>query len=299
VLEALISQIDSLFAAMEAVLDIIGSTLHQFWASPGKVIDWLDTEIEIPFFSGFYRGLTDAGRFSIFDLCCLVTAIPAVLIGGDTPSAAAPRAVGVISTQAPLNAPAPLIPVLGAGASNPAGSSPSVHSAGFAFRVIGCLFNTIDAGITSGTKDGKDFGTFVAAMNAVCTLGGVLCDVWENDSKTKAEVMSGLAGGLVGLILLALAKKETRTDRLDALAWLNVLVQASWLNLEGAADVMGMMHTDSNVYVMQAISTVQALMNAMVRVKRPLRPALAAIAYTAAQGGLSGTRTYIWHDRPV
>jgi hypothetical protein len=263
VLEVLIGQIDTLFAAIETVVDVIGSALHQLWASPEKVIDWLDTEIEVPFFSGFYRGLTDAGRFSIFDLCCLMAAIPAVLIGGDAPSAAAPRAAGVNSTQAPLNAPAPLIPLAVGAASPPPGNGPppsnlaSLHSAGFALRIMGCFFNTIDAGITAGTKGGGDFGTFIAVMNAVCTLGGALCDVWENDSKTNAEVISGLTGGLVGLVLLALAKKETRANRLDALAWLNVLGQAIWLYFQG--NVMGTIHADPNVFVMQAISTVQAL----------------------------------------
>ena len=61
------NHVDQLLDAAGNVVTAGGSVLHLLWSNPDAIADWLDAEISVPYFSGFYRGLT-GNPLSFLDL---------------------------------------------------------------------------------------------------------------------------------------------------------------------------------------------------------------------------------------
>ncbi len=80
VLDPLLAKLDALIMLLEDLILTAGEALHELWANPRKIVEWMDARIEIPFVSGFYRGLT-GNELSCFDVVCLVAAIPGSVHG--------------------------------------------------------------------------------------------------------------------------------------------------------------------------------------------------------------------------
>jgi hypothetical protein len=91
--------VDQLFGAAGQATLAGGQALHLLWANPDAIVDWLDTPISIPFFSGFYQGLT-GNSLSVLDVICLAAAVPASLFEDDAALAMAAgnewRTAGII-----------------------------------------------------------------------------------------------------------------------------------------------------------------------------------------------------------
>lgn len=83
VIDLIEAHIDAFLDALIGVLQAGANLLGAFWDSPEKIVDWLDSPIQIPFFSGFYRGLM-GNPLSFFDVSCLLAAIPAALSRDET-----------------------------------------------------------------------------------------------------------------------------------------------------------------------------------------------------------------------
>jgi hypothetical protein len=79
-LDPLLAKLDTLIALLEDLILVAAEALHELWAHPRKIVEWLDSKIEIPFVSGFYRGLT-GNDLSLFDVACLLAAIPGSVHG--------------------------------------------------------------------------------------------------------------------------------------------------------------------------------------------------------------------------
>jgi hypothetical protein len=88
--------IDLIIKCVDAAIDLIkkiaasaGALLHAMWHNPQAMIDWADTELRIPFFRGFYKGLF-GNRLSAFDVACMGAAVVAYAAGArPAPRAAA------------------------------------------------------------------------------------------------------------------------------------------------------------------------------------------------------------------
>jgi hypothetical protein len=80
VLDPLLAKLDAVIMLLEDLIVLAGEALHELWANPRKIVEWLDSRIEIPFVSGFYRGLT-GNELSFFDVVCLLAAIPGSIHG--------------------------------------------------------------------------------------------------------------------------------------------------------------------------------------------------------------------------
>jgi hypothetical protein len=96
----LIAQLDSVIAAMQGLAAAAGDALHLAWANPGKVIQWMDSPISIRFFSSFYKGLT-GNSFSLFDLTCLLAAIPDTAVDENTQERKSMRLAGATPWHRP------------------------------------------------------------------------------------------------------------------------------------------------------------------------------------------------------
>lgn len=71
---------DGLLEVLGAMVCDLGGVFHALWANPAALTDWLDSEIDITFFSDFYEGLV-GNDFSALDFICLAAAIPYSIIG--------------------------------------------------------------------------------------------------------------------------------------------------------------------------------------------------------------------------
>ena len=74
--------IDTLIAAIEGLLKGLANVLHIVWENCGKLADWFDSEIYLPFLSAFYSKIVKSD-LSMLDVTCLVAAIVAVATGVD------------------------------------------------------------------------------------------------------------------------------------------------------------------------------------------------------------------------
>ena len=68
--------VDQLLGGIGDIAIQSGSLLHLLWQHPDEIIDWLDSPINVPFFAGFYEGLT-GNKFSLLDMVCMCAAVPA------------------------------------------------------------------------------------------------------------------------------------------------------------------------------------------------------------------------------
>jgi hypothetical protein len=68
--------VDQLFGCIQGIASQSGTLLHLLWQNPDAILDWLDTPINLPFFTGFYEGLT-GNEFSLLDMLCMCAAVPA------------------------------------------------------------------------------------------------------------------------------------------------------------------------------------------------------------------------------
>ena len=92
VIDFVISFLNITFGAIKAIISAAGKILYAMATNSGKIVDWLDQELPLGFFASFYRALT-GNTLSIFDLTCMVAAIPAYII--DKPSGKSARAMAV------------------------------------------------------------------------------------------------------------------------------------------------------------------------------------------------------------
>jgi hypothetical protein len=67
---------------LSAIAQDIGELMYAVWSNPSAVLDWLDQEVDITFFSAFYEGLVDHA-FTPLDFIALAAAIPYSIVAPD------------------------------------------------------------------------------------------------------------------------------------------------------------------------------------------------------------------------
>lgn len=72
---------DGVLTAGESLISTVFEILQFLIDNAGKLVDWLDTSLSIPFFSAFYEAAIGSDC-SILDIACLMLAIPVTLAGG-------------------------------------------------------------------------------------------------------------------------------------------------------------------------------------------------------------------------
>ncbi|PLR25197.1 hypothetical protein SGCZBJ_13295 [Caulobacter zeae] len=85
VLDVIKTHSDDLLDALAAMVQDLGDVFHALWVAPAPqtLIDWLDSSIDITFFSDFYEGLV-GNDFSALDFIALAAAIPYSIIAPST-----------------------------------------------------------------------------------------------------------------------------------------------------------------------------------------------------------------------
>ena len=90
--DTIVALLDFLASKVNAVVDLIEGLLHDLfalahlvWSHVGKVLNWFDREIYLPFVSAFYAQVVGS-KLSVFDLLSLCIAIPFSILGPDSPS---------------------------------------------------------------------------------------------------------------------------------------------------------------------------------------------------------------------
>jgi hypothetical protein len=137
--------VDQLFGCIGGIANQSGAVLHLLWQNPDAVLDWLDQPINLPFFAGFYEGLT-GNEFSLLDVLCMCAAVPASAF-----SSARVRRMG-------------------------AELSEDWHIAGLSFAIVGCLTEGW-AAFELASKTGKWGKCANIAASAAIGLCAVLEDL--------------------------------------------------------------------------------------------------------------------------
>ena len=289
-IDMLIRMIDLLFQITTALLDVVGKALHGMWAKPEAVIDWLDQTIPVPFFSGFYRGLT-GNRLSAYDLGCMVAAIPAVLFEKVSPSHKIEMRHGF---RQPRHA-SPIIPVAtGAGDHVSDSARDQLAIAEKVFGGANAITTGLDSFFTASlpSNGGTTFTKAVAALNAVTNIGATVCHAWESDPFAESVALSSLM--FLGVDLVALALATFDAGRRDKLLQALTCVNANYQIIHFFV-TMFLPNANIKTISVDLLSAVQATLAGVVRTgKRPLEPLpYAPPAYAALQVLLVGGRLAI------
>jgi hypothetical protein len=150
-----------------------GQVLEDIWKNPGALVDWMDQEIPIPGLRGYYRGLTE-GRFSFFDVICLIAAM----------------------TSIPRTATAPIVrPMTGDGivAASAQGGS-DVDGLGLTLGILSAVTGAVIALIDCEVVEGK---SFAAWMRFVFVIDACVSICYVSRTLLRQESTDGLIAGIV------------------------------------------------------------------------------------------------------
>jgi hypothetical protein len=210
VLDPLLAKLDAVIMLLEDLILLGGEALHELWANPRKIVEWLDSRIEIPFVSGFYRGLT-GNELSFFDVVCLLAAIPGSIHGIPMET---PRSMAMVHgaegmphlERASLERHGAFAPLLQAGAAG-GDDRTELQTLGAVcaslFMSIGIFTATIDATFLAGSnnkndRDPSDVMT-VSRLNLGVALFAGLSMVFAGGVWQEEVAIPGLlaVGGLI------------------------------------------------------------------------------------------------------
>lgn len=223
-IDILLRRLDALFAALGDILISGGELLWLVMSNTDKIFDWLDSEIRIPFFSGFYKGLAKH-VFSLLDVICLLAAIPVVVVPdllhkiksvvSRNEEPYSPRREWSDGLLAPVREahlePAALrlhTPLVGAV------DLETVREAKLAFSIISCVTTPLSAlggALAPPDKSQKVIGISGGALNVIARVltlldqvpnaGAMLCYTYEHGDEAEQiaiPVLMGIGAAIIG-----------------------------------------------------------------------------------------------------
>jgi hypothetical protein len=217
--------------------------------------------LPIPFFSGFYKGLT-GNPFSLFDALCLSAAVIDKALGSITEDRVAAMAGGsdpVLSWRARMKL----------------------------FMLLGCITDPISAFDNAATPKQTTLST---VLNLVPTLGAIACGLPRRTETESPDMLEDLiVTGVLGAVAVVLASSSSARGAVKNaagdVALVGTLIYRSVKILSGP---------DGTAGVFSALGLVKSTLAGGVRIIVGVRktgiPHVPAAIYAAAQGTLSGAR---------
>lgn len=266
-LDVVKSHSDGLLDVLGAMVGDLGSVFHAVWANPAALTDWLDSEIDITFFSDFYEGLV-GNDFSVLDFIALAAAIPYSIISPSTS----------VSERRATDPEEVLFNVI------------------LAFRTVRTLVAGLSAAVqepagTEATSDAKLLD--LAALVLDLSIGAMTVAYAKND---KEHWYGPAIGDLVLSALKAVAIWATEQDE-SGFAYGTVVVDVVSIFAGGVSALLGTLHAGVRadmvgVAVTSFISDVAhiAVDQKAIDVQNPET----RIAYAVFQGLMTGTTTLIF-----
>jgi hypothetical protein len=185
--------LDQFFQALGALIDQGAAGLHAVWSNPQQITAWLDSPLQIPFFRGFYEGLTD-NEPSMLDIVCLAAAIMSYTAGRlPIPVTAAAGPLGVRT----LAASATTIDL------------DKVEEAGHWFMVASIFTTFASATAAAMNPAGSKYSHLFTGFDICATAGFLITHMIEHNELWE-DVSAGVALA-AGLVLLAV-KWDKRGD---------------------------------------------------------------------------------------
>jgi len=256
---------DALLDVLGAMVGDLGSVFHALWANPGALTDWLDSEIDITFFSDFYEGLV-GNDFSALDFICLAAAIPYSII-------------------APSN-------------SARLGDDPEK---GLFYAILSLrMVRTAVAGLSAAVQEPT--GTKATPEAKLLDLAGIVLDLCIGGltvayaKEDKKHWYGPAIGDLVLGALKAVAIWATEMDE-SGFAYGTVVVDIVSIFASGVSSLLGMLHSGLRVDMVgvAAASFISDLAHIAVDRKAiNVKDPDTRVAYAVFQGLLAGTTTLIF-----
>lgn len=246
--------------AIDALQDLVdtGTALLQlFWNDPQAIVDWLDTSLQVPFFSAFYKAVMKS-PFSILDLVCLAAGISAVA----TDNEISPPTPGVAADA----------------------EQDGWERAMLNLMIIGCLTTGFAAAASaaSGEPAPTPVRILVFADSAVAMIvafGIAGRSSWDGVATAQATI-AGLT-----TVFTCFSSNSKKLLIPAAVQWALNLV---WLiRSKSGGDI------DENLLGYSVFEAVQVISYACAAFDRKMPPQ-AAMFFGGFQAGMSGMMTYFW-----
>ncbi|MFZ1217841.1 MAG: hypothetical protein WAO00_01040, partial [Chthoniobacterales bacterium] len=259
-IDILTGLVSALFDIIKAIVTAAGDVMHLLWASPTAIVDWLDSPLQIPFFSGFYKGLT-GNKFSLFDAMCLSAAVIATSLGSVTGHRAAAMA-------------------------DESGGDLSWRGNMETFMFLGCFTETISAFNNAAAPNATMLSS---VLNLVPTVGAIACGMPGlgapgSPDMLEAVIVSSVLGAVAVVLAVSPAARGAAKNAAGDVALVGTHIYQSVKILSasggaaGAFDALGLVKT-----------TAAGGLRLYVLAKGAVDPKL-ALVYAALQGTLSSAQ---------
>jgi hypothetical protein len=326
IIDLLLTYINRFLDALIGVIEAGAALLGAFYDNPGNIVKWLDSKINVPFFAGFYRGLT-GNDLSAFDVGCLIAAIPSAVHsekkvtqeGAQTASVFSGDGLGAHLVRAsdprPMRRGARLeqIEFGGPMAAGEGGAGVGISlfdsdlgQACAAFSIADCIVSAINAGITAASNPNasNSLTDALTALNLTTTGCWWILDLVLEGPKWEQHAVANLIEVAGTMLLMACAAMgelsivgfkeifKAIRKRVDI-----ILIALIVVNFVRALAMSSMENVDQIVSLFYDVF--QKMTNLVVRQRESSLDPFQAIGVGVFVGVLAGLKTTLFLERPA
>jgi hypothetical protein len=323
--DIILRRVDAIFEGLKTVVTAGGELLRLLWDNAGKVLEWLDQTIRIPFFSSFYKALT-GHDLSILDVACLLAAIPIVIgksLGLSTDGEAVRERDSIYTREdgfeesGDRRAQVANVSLRIGGQKLFADVDPNqakrAHEAAVAFHVASCLTSPLSAFATAIAppnaqdtasifnreiakgKTANVISKVLTVLDQCMNAAAVIASTFETDNEALQIAIPSVLGVIGGLVGLGMYKFPLPFQKY---MWLGFAM----LGVVNGAMSLALM-SKPNESLVFFLTVFQNTISAVVaefkfRSKKALNGP-AAVAVTIATAVIQVTKTVIWTEQPI